>query len=200
MIHTNQKESRRNRIPAAAELLLLALLLTGAVFGLRAGYRRYMRAAYPTKYSEFVLLYAEKYEVDPSLIYAVIRTESSFDPQAISSAHAMGLMQLTGDTLDWALSKSPEQDEVTRDDLFSPEVNIHYGVYVLHLLREQFEVKGTMLAAYNAGMGNVRKWLKDPAYSKDGESLADIPFEETKAYVDRVLDAQAMYRQLYDLP
>ena len=132
-------------------------------------------------------------------MYAVIRTESGFDPQAVSSADARGLMQLTADTLDWAVSKSPGAEPVGGEDLFRPEVNIRYGVYVLKLLGEQFKEPDTVLAAYNAGMGNVRRWLKDPAYSQDGETLTAIPFEETRNYVQRVRDAQAMYRELYDM-
>ena len=108
-------------------------------------------------------------------------------------------MQLTADTLDWAVSKSPGAEPVGGEDLCRPEVNIRYGVYVLKLLGEQFKEPDTVLAAYNAGMGNVRRWLKDPAYSQDGETLTAIPFEETRNYVQRVRDAQAMYRELYDM-
>ena len=103
------KQPRRaaeRRVELAA--LFVLLLLAGAL--LRVGYRQYMRAAYPLAYSDYVEKYAKVYEFEPSLIYALIRTESEFDPDAISSAHAMGLMQLTADTFQWAQSRSPETE------------------------------------------------------------------------------------------
>lgn len=195
-----KEKKPRSRKAAVAEALFLVLLLAAACLLLRGGYQRYMRTAYPLRYTDLVETYAGEYGVEPSLVYAVIRTESGFDPEAVSSAGARGLMQLTEDTLDWAVSKSPDKEELTVEDLFRPEVNIRYGVYVLKLLGEQWKVKETVLAAYNAGQGNVRKWLADERYSTDGETLSDIPFSETKAYVEKVLKAQEMYRELYDLP
>ncbi len=191
---------RRGRIRAAVEVVFLLLLLAGVALLLREGYRRYMKAAYPLKYTELVQTWADEYDIPQSLVYAVIRTESAFDPDAVSWADARGLMQLTADTLDWAKSKAGDKEELTAEDLFRPEINIRYGVYVLKLLGEQFKEEDTVLAAYNAGMGNVRKWLADPAYSDDGVVLKDIPFKETREYVGRVRDAQAMYQELYDLP
>lgn len=196
----SKEKKPRSRKAAAIEVLFLLLLLAAACLLLRGGYQRYMRTAYPLRYTDLVEAYAGEYGVEPSLVYAVIRTESGFDPEAVSSAGARGLMQLTEDTLDWAVSKSPDKEELTVEDLFRPEVNIRYGVYVLKLLGEQWKVKETVLAAYNAGQGNVRKWLADERYSTDGETLSAIPFGETKAYVEKVLKAQEMYRELYDLP
>lgn len=189
----------RKKWAVALELIFLVLLLIGAVLLLRQGYRRYMRAAYPTTYSEIVLPYAKEYGIAPSLIFAVIHTESGFDPDAVSRADAMGLMQLTEDTFEWALSRMPDAPELTTEDLFTPAVNIQYGTYVLKLLGEQFEVEETVLAAYNGGIGNVRRWLEDPACSTDGKTLSHIPYPETSAYVKKVLDAQEMYRELYEL-
>lgn len=189
----------RRKWLAALEAGLLLLLVAAAALLLRAGYVRYMKAAYPLKYDTLVQTWAGEYEIPPSLVYAVIRTESSFDPNAVSRADARGLMQLTEDTLAWAMSKAGDEEPLTAEDLFRPEINIRYGVYVLKLLGEQFKEQDTALAAYNAGMGNVRKWLDDPAYSDDGVHLKDIPYKETREYVVRVRDAQAMYRELYDL-
>ena len=192
------KQPRRaaeRRVELAA--LFVLLLLAGAL--LRVGYRQYMRAAYPLAYSDYVEKYAKVYEFEPSLIYALIRTESEFDPDAISSAHAMGLMQLTADTFQWAQSRSPETESLPAEELFDPETNIRHGVVVLSLLREQFPEPATLLAAYNAGIGNVRKWLADPACSDDGSTLKAIPFPETAAYVEKIPAAQEMYRELYRL-
>lgn len=151
------------------------------------------------QYTENVTAASEEFGVAPSLIYAVIHTESSFEPQVTSSAGAKGLMQITDDTLEWALERAGEQGKHSPEDLFDPSVNIHYGVYVLTLLGEQFDNTETMLAAYNAGIGRVGEWLKDPAYSADGVRLDAIPYPETAEYVKRVLNAQKIYQQLYHI-
>ncbi len=194
---TAERTVRPRRRRAELAVLLALLLLAGML--LHAGYRRYMRTAYPLAYNEYVEKYAEDYGFEPSLIYALIRTESEFDPDAVSSAHAMGLMQLTEDTFRWAQSRSPEAESIPEEALFDPETNIRYGVMVLSLLREQFSDTGVLLAAYNAGIGNVRKWLADPTYSDDGSTLKAIPFPETAAYVEKIPAAQEMYRELYNV-
>ena len=181
-------------LEAVAWLLALAAL----VVGLRWGQEQYLCTAYPDDYRETVQQCAEKYNFDPSLIFAVVYTESNFDAQAVSSAGAKGLMQVTDDTLDWALFRLRQRGKQV--DLFDPASNIFYGTSVLALLTERFGNEDTVLAAYNAGQGNVARWLRDPACSEDGVTLSHIPYEETRAYVVRVREAQEMYRQLYGMP
>lgn len=176
------------------------LLLTLGVLLLRYGYKRYYSAVYPMQYAEEVTNASKEFGVDPSLIYAIIHTESSFQPQVTSSAGAKGLMQLTDSTLEWALSRANEKGKYSPEDLYNPQVNIHYGVYVLTLLGEQFENTETILAAYNAGIGRVGEWLKNPSYSVDGVKLSSIPYPETADYVKRVQNARKQYQQLYNLP
>ena len=190
---------RRRWMPLWTELCLLLTVVVAAVWLLRMGYQRYMETAYPLEYTEYVEKYATEYGFEPSLIYAIVRTESKFFPESVSSAGAMGLMQLTEDTFEWAQRRSPESEKLTSEQLFDPETNIHYGVYVLQLLGEQFEEQETVLAAYNAGMGNVTKWLEDPAYSDNGTSLYNIPYPETENYVKKVISAKEMYRELYKM-
>ena len=108
-------------------------------------------------------------------------------------------MQLTDSTFTWAQNREHAEEHASPEVLFDPETNIRYGVYVLSLLRELYPVTDTMLAAYNGGLGNVAEWLKDPAYSSDGETLHTIPFPETSAYVQKVRDAQEIYQTLYDI-
>lgn len=187
------KKRRRLWLTLAALLLALAL----AALLLWGGYRKYMRSAYPVKYEELVTRYAQEYGFEPSFLYAVIRTESSFNPDAVSSADAIGLMQITEVTFDWAQMRSPEDEALPVNELFDPETNIRYGAMVLSLLREIYPDTTTFLAAYNAGIGNVRRWLEDPAYSDDGETLKAIPYSETAQYVERIPAAQKMYRELY---
>ncbi len=178
----------------------IALVLILGVALLRYGYRAYYRAVYPLAYQTDVTAASEEYGIPPpSLIYAVIHTESEFNPQAVSHADAKGLMQLTDDTFTWALNRAGEKDKYAPDALFDPTINIHYGVYVLTLLGEQFENTETILAAYNAGQGRVHDWLNDARYSANGKTLDAIPYAETATYVARVLDTQKRYQELYSI-
>lgn len=181
------------RIGGSVVLLVLAVLL------LNRGYHHYLTRVYPMEHASLVNAAAAEYDLPPSLIFAVIHTESSFQEQALSPADAKGLMQLTDDTFNWALSRAGEAGKYTPEDLYDPTVNIHYGVYVLSLLGEQFEYTETVLAAYNAGQGRVSSWLQDPALSADGKRLDSIPYPETNTYVKRVLEAQKRYQTLYHI-
>lgn len=185
----------KERHSAELAFLIAALLLVSLL--LRAVCARYLRAAYPLKYQEYVTAYARQYDFDPALIYALIRTESGFNPRASSPAGAVGLMQLTEETYEWAQSRLPEAERLPEEDLYDPGTNIRYGVLVLSMLREQFGDTRTMLAAYNAGIGNVRRWLQDSACSDDGRTLKTIPFSETRKYVDKIPAAQQIYGKLY---
>lgn len=156
-------------------------------------------AAYPQSFSEYVNEAARKYDLNPALIYAVIRTESNFDITAHSSASAYGLMQITGDTFDYYMMRKGEEGKYTHDDLFDPAVNIDYGCAVLRNHLDIFGDEKTAVAAYNAGPGQVEEWLTDSDLSYDGKTLIaeNIPFEETRNYVQRVEDAKNMYIELY---
>ena len=157
------------RLLAEAGLLLAALTLAAAA--LRFGYHRYMRSAYPIRYSDYVEAYAGAYGFTPSLV-------STFTD----------LQRRAG-----------EPEPLPPESLFDPETSIRYGVYYMRLLLDQFEDTDTMLAAYNAGPGTVGGWLEDADCSRDGKTLYHIPYEETLHYVERVRKAQEMYRTLYDL-
>lgn len=176
----------------------LLLLLAVCITILPRAYTCFYEAAYPRHYSDAVEQAAKDTGIPSSLIYAVIHTESNFDPNAISSANAKGLMQLTDETFRWALQREGT-DKDAPADLFDPAVNIRYGGYVLTLLREQFSDTNTMLAAYNAGQGRVKDWLADPLYSSDGITLKTIPIEETDQYIKRVNAAREQYQKLYNL-
>ncbi len=150
---------------------------------------------YPREYTEYVTKYCEMYSVPEDLVYAVIRTESSFNPDATSRVGAKGLMQLMPDTLDW-LSRLLDEEKPT-GEITDPETNIKYGTYYLRHLYDRFDDWDTAIAAYNAGHGRVTKWLTDKKYSDDGITLKYIPIEETKNYVNRINDTRNQYKEIY---
>lgn len=149
---------------------------------------------YPRTYSGIIEKYAKEYGIPASLVYAVIKTESGYNANAISPKGAKGLMQIMDATGEWGFLElgiegfSPEL-------LFAPETNVEIGCWYLKKLINQFEDTDIALAAYNAGSGNVSSWLKNPDYY-DGETLVNIPFRETKMYVKRVNVNKTVYEKL----
>ncbi len=190
--------TRVRRAPLRAVLAAAALLcaMAAACFW---GLRHYYRSAYPIRYSEYVEKYAAEYGVDPAFVYAMIKTESDFNPNAVSVNDACGLMQLLPDTLDWLQRLTPEDDHYTRADLFDPEVNIRYGVYFVHILFDEFHDPETVAAAYHAGINGVKKWLQNPDYSSDGVHLDRIPYADTAQYAERIVRYLHLYQKLYHL-
>ena len=150
---------------------------------------------HPDEYLEIVQECADAYSVPKELIFAVIKTESKFKSDAVSSAGAVGLMQMTPDTYIWLCEK---RSDLSNDPnlLYTPAVNINYGTYYLDMLYSEFGSWETVLAAYNAGPSNVRKWLENPEYSKNGV-LTYIPYKETREYVEKVIKAKEKYTELY---
>ena len=134
--------------------------------------------------------------LDPALVYAVVRTESGFDPRAKSNVGAQGLMQLLPSTAEWIAGKFDET--YSEGVLFDAETNLRYGCWYLGWLMRRYD--GDMRcasSAYHAGQGTVDKWLQNPEYSKDGKTLDVIPFDSTRIYVDRVLKYYEKYEEVY---
>lgn len=149
---------------------------------------------YPMKYQQQVDRAAETYNLEKSLIYAVIRTESHFDPEAESHVGAVGLMQLMPESFEWLQGLRGQELDIS--ELNNPDVNIDYGCYLLRYFYDYYGSEETAVAAYNAGFV-VGDWLKDPNYSSDGKSLDAIPYGETERYVEKVMKAKKMYKKLY---
>ncbi len=147
------------------------------------------RAVYPLEYRDTIVEAAEAYAVEPTLVAAVIYTESRYDPEAVSSQNAQGLMQITPETADFIQNNSGITGEFT-----DPYINIWMGTWQLSYLEGRyFGDERAMLAAYNSGQGNVDSWLAEPGFRIE----SDIPFTETRNYVDHVLERQDIYRELY---
>lgn len=176
---------------AVVVLILIAVFATVAILCVDD----IERIFYKREFTEYVTKYSTEFDVPEALIYAIIRTESSFDPNARSGVGAIGLMQLMPDTLDW-LSRLLDEDAPT-GEITDPETNIKYGTYYLRHLYDRFGSWDTAIAAYNAGHGRVANWLKNPEYSDDGVELKSIPIEETKNYVNKVKGNYNTYKKLY---
>lgn len=182
----------KGRIKAVLIFTAAAVLLFGAFAG---SFKTVTKLLYPQKYSEFVEKYSAEYGVDEALLYAVIRTESSFDSSAVSAANAVGLTQITPETFEWLKMKLGEADaDIT---LFDPETSIRYGAFFLGYLLDEFGEARTALAAYHAGRGRINSWLTDPEISPDGKTLDKIPVKETAHYVKKVTEAFNVYNNLY---
>jgi soluble lytic murein transglycosylase len=137
--------------------------------------------------------YSDEYDVPKELVFAVIKVESGFDPEAESSVGALGLMQMMPKTFEWLTGEEHLDEHLSFEELTDPEVSIRYGTYYLRYLYLKFENWDTVLAAYNGGEGNVAKWLTDPECSDGNGNLTYIPFEETRNYVKKVNAAMAKY-------
>ena len=151
---------------------------------------------YPVEYETYIRVHAEENGIPPAYAAAVILAESSYRPEAVSSADARGLMQLLPSTGEWIAGKYG--DAFSEEDLFDPETNIKYGCWYLGFLMERYE--GDMRcasSAFHAGQGNVDKWLENPEYSTDGKHLDVIPYESTETYVERVLKYYEKYEEIY---
>ncbi len=174
-------------------LILSVILIIIIVNAVKLG----VQTVYPRQYMELVEENAEAFEIDESLLYALIKTESGFDKNAVSSVGAKGLTQITPDTFKWLQTKTGEFHE--EDALFDPEVSVYYGAYFLDMLLDEFENTETALAAYHAGRGKVNEWLADPRISPDGVVLENIPYEDTAGYVKRVIKNTEKYKKIYDI-
>lgn len=185
----------RKTLTGVTAVILVLLLFCAVYFALGEAKERRIRSEYPLVYTEYVELASEKYHISPEILYAVIRTESGFNPEAKSKAGACGLMQITPDTYDWLLYIRKETEH---GDLFDPHTNIEYGAYFLAYLHRKFENWDTVFAAYNAGMNRVSEWLLDENISQNGR-LVNIPFVETDNYVKKVNNAIEIYRNIYGM-
>ena len=147
----------------------------------------YQRVRYPLRYETIVRAHAKNYDLSPTLLAAVIYAESKFEADARSDAGAVGLMQLLPETARGIALRTGGNGFVD-SDLLNPEINVRYGSWYLRHLLDRYHDVRTALAAYHAGQGNVDAWL-----SQGG----GIRFPETRHYVDRVLDAQQVYADVY---
>ena len=150
-------------------------------------------AVYPLRFKNDIRAAGTRFNIEPDLIASVIWAESSFRPNAISSKGAVGLMQVLPSTAVY-ISKKVGLPE---GDLENPTHNILVGVAYLRYLLDRFGCVRTALIAYNAGEGNVARWLNDQNFSAEVNGkrvLVTTPYRETNAYVEKVLGTRRFYR------
>lgn len=176
--------------------ILIFIIIAGILFGaFCVTGKSVIKMLYPLKYTQLVEEYSAEFGIEKELLYAVIKTESSFNPNAVSNADAVGLTQITPETFEWLKTKLGEEDSEL--SLFDPETSIKYGSFFLSYLLNEFENTDTAVAAYHAGRGRINGWLADKNISPDGKILTDIPIPETAHYVKKVNRALNIYKNLY---
>lgn len=188
------KKRKRNPLPAVIiSLVVVAALAVGGFFG----YKAVLKYTHPIKFENYVEKYSRENGLDKYLVYAVIKTESRFDPSSVSDVGARGLMQIMEETFDW-LKFRMEDEDARFLDMYDPETNIRYGCWLLGYLYDEFGNVEAAMAAYHAGRGRVNEWLSDRSISKDGVHLDVIPISDTAHYVDKITRAMKIYKELYD--
>ncbi len=194
MTARRRQAGRRRRSVVGAVLAVLALVVATAVLPLAK--RVVNDLSLPIAYQDVIREQAAAKHLDPALIAAVIYAETKFDPRT-SSAGAEGLMQMLPQT---ALFLAHRSGATTFrvSDLATPQVNIAYGSYYLRYLLDQYHGSRLMaIAAYNGGEANVSQWVARARSVGARFTIGAIPFPETRAYVQRVLQAQHDYRTTY---
>ncbi|MCY6485064.1 lytic transglycosylase domain-containing protein [Clostridium aestuarii] len=183
-------KGRRKRKSRFIVIIILALVLINI--------KLIGRVIYPIKYEEYIYKYSKQYNLNPYVVAAVIKTESKFNKDATSKKNACGLMQITPSTAK-EISQKIKIKDFEVDMLYDPELNINMGCWYLSDLRKEFGANMELiLAAYNGGRGNVKKWLNSSEHSKDGETLQYIPFKETDKYIKKVQVSYNIYSFLYE--
>ncbi len=163
----------------------------------RERYEQTVRA-HAVRYRDLIERYAAQYQLNPAYVSAIIMQESGYDPRAVSSKGAMGLMQFMPSTFEWVAPNCGISKKDT-DAVYEPEKAIRMGCYLLRYICDKLGSDDPVLVAcaYHAGWGTVPAWLNN--YSTDGKTLtvAQIPKADTRTYAGRVLNSYAIYLQHY---
>jgi soluble lytic murein transglycosylase len=190
-----RSQLRRRRllaIVAAIGLALTAVLALQPLF-----HHAVQEIALPLRHEDIIRQQARDKGLDPALIAGVIYAESHFIDGRTSAAGAEGLMQLTPATAQYIANKSGGT-AFRVSDLGTAQVNIAYGAFYLRYLMGRYGSDVPLvLAAYNAGEGNVDKWIAQARAKNKALDIDAIPFGETRSYVTKVLDARRQYRRQY---
>lgn len=172
---------------------LLLILLVTAIYN----YDAVLKVFYPLPYRDSIIRHSTDAGVDPYLLTAIMKTESNFNPNAVSPKGARGLMQIMPETGQWIANQSG-MGPFHPNLLFDPETSIQMSAWYIANLQQEFGDNRIMVvAAYNGGRGNVRAWLDQKIISGSARDINNIPFPETKKFVDKVLWNYKVYNWLY---
>ena len=183
-------------------ILVLALLVATVVFVIKETDKPEVKEKIevpPLKYEDIVEKYAKEYNLDIFHVFSIIKAESKFDAKAVSSVDARGLMQIMAETANWYASKNGISN-FNQDDLFDPDTNVKIGCWYISQLKGMFGEtrRDIVTAAYNAGNGNVRKWLDSGYYDFEKDEFTNIPFPETRQYVINVNNNYREIKKAYN--
>lgn len=177
-------------------ILLIIILILLACFKAFKIEEKIMLYLYPKKYEEYVYKYSEELNMDPMLTFAIIKTESNFNANIESKSGAIGLMQLMDKTAQEQAKKL--NIEYKKEMLNNPEINLKLGLNYFDMLLDYFNQNYVLaFAAYNAGLGNVQKWIQEGTIKSDGSDIENIPFKETNMYVRKIIRNYGIYKDLY---
>nr|WP_090981656.1 lytic transglycosylase domain-containing protein [Paenibacillus sp. CF384] len=153
---------------------------------------------YPIHFREDIVISADNYKLEPHLVAAIIRVETNYKTGVVSRKGAIGVMQLMPDTANWIIQKGGFGKISTEAISNRADVSIEIGTWYLHALNQQFDGNMyTVIAAYNAGPGNVSRWLADGTWDGRLETVDQVPFGETRHYIQRVIYYYNKYKTLY---
>ena len=185
-----------NKITKKILILILIILILIMIYKLLKIEEKILKILYPIKYDEYVYKYSENLNIDPMLTFAIIKTESNFDSNAESPSGAIGLMQLIESTAKEQSGKL--KIDYSKEILYEPETNLKLGLNYFNTLLDYYNQNYFLaFAAYNAGLGNVQKWIEEGIIQEDGSDIENIPFKETNMYVRKVIKTYELYKKLY---
>jgi soluble lytic murein transglycosylase len=192
----SRARTRRRRLALLVVAVVLGAGVAAFVTGVGPLGDAVREITLPLRHDDIIRQQASDKDLDAALIAAVIYEESRFRDQT-SSAGARGLMQITPDTADF-IARNSGGVRFKQSDLATPQINIAYGSFFLRYLIDRYEGdEAAALAAYNAGTGNVDDWVAKAGGVEDFDASEDIPFPETRAYVENVLERRGEYRDHY---
>ena len=182
-----------NKKVISYSLIIIFLIL--AVCGF-IGIKTYV---YPLEYKDEVLEYSKKYNLDPYLVFAVINAESGFDKHATSSKDARGLMQITQSTAKEVNEITNSVDSLNEENIYNEDINIELGCQYLASLISRYNGNYYLaICSYNAGIGNVDKWISQGQITEDLNTTdVELPFKETTKYLKKVIHNYKMYKIIY---
>ncbi len=194
MRRNNDKKKKRNLLKTTVMMIILIVLI------FLAGVYILKKFFYPTMHFDIIKSEAAKNNVDPYLILSIIKVESGFDQNALSNKNAKGLMQIMDSTAK-EINNNINVADTIEDNIYNIDINIALGCKYFSTLINKYNGNYYLaICAYNAGMGNVDKWIEQGLVSDkldEYKNVEDIPFIQTRNYLNKVVSAYKMYRVLY---